>query len=111
MSQEEINTCNEIIANFMGIKAAGDLWYFSKDETGSKVLQGYHSVIEIRFATSWDWLMPVVKKIINMDNVPSSMDWQGSMFMFPLTACVGRVEIVPAFKLCVQYITWYNKQR
>lgn len=56
MSNEEIIQGNKLIAEFMGWKL-GELFEWPN---GGK---GYVLETELKYHTSWDWLMPVVEKI------------------------------------------------
>ena len=59
MTQEEIFKYNKIIASFMGYKR--EFVDHGRYDTG----KGYysHSLSELQFNSSWDWLIPVIEKI------------------------------------------------
>lgn len=63
MTSAEIANGNVLIAHFMGLKQGND-W-----EIRSEIAQWCHPM-DLKYNTSWDWLMPVVEKIdLNHANV------------------------------------------
>ena len=62
-----MNESNELIAEFMGaekthIESVGDMYYPVPSKTGS-ILHAH----KLKYHKSWDWLMPVVEKIKDME--------------------------------------------
>lgn len=65
----EIAEGNKKIALFMGAKIIKPIGHTGRDiefpiQTGGLYV---HQVSDLRYHTSWDWLMPAVKKMINAD--------------------------------------------
>tara|TARA_R110002072_G_scaffold110330_7_gene238035 strand:- start:5067 stop:5378 length:312 start_codon:yes stop_codon:yes gene_type:complete len=50
-------TDNQIIAEFMGIR-------YAENRNSHKSSDYYYEDIELEYHTSWDWLMPVIAKIV-----------------------------------------------
>lgn len=61
MTSEEIANGNVLIAHFMGLNQ-GNNW-----EVRSGMAQ-WECPIDLYYNTSWDWLMPVVEKIDNLED-------------------------------------------
>lgn len=98
-------TDKEIIAEFHGGIKTSIGWKF---ENG--IERGFHLESELKYDTSWDWLMPVVEKInklINTDPVFKTFDIDifRSMQDWLLDA-----NIKPCFDDIVLIIKWYNSQ-
>ena len=95
---------NKLIAEFMGEKFT--------DSSG--VVQGLnYKLIEkkhgegnngFRFHTSWDWLMPVVEKILDI----SFQDEGDAEDFYSIRDCMP--DINHTYKAVVQFINQYNNQ-
>ena len=110
---------NKLIAEFMGLKEGKKYLSPSLDAPESIGMGMYVSLDEMRYHTSWDWLMPVVEQIeslgycydridadvfINKQSslgggsiIPNPMD-HNTMTMLEKTYCV-----------VVQFIKYYNQ--
>lgn len=62
MTSEEICNGNALIAHFMGLKR-GDDWQVRNGDAN------WCHPVDLKYNTSWDWLMPVVEKIDLYANV------------------------------------------
>lgn len=87
-SETSIEHGNMLIADFMGLvrKAPNNYswlhqWWKLEPNKKENTFMGYDDSLE--YHSSWDWLMPVVDKIIDIDITPAP-NWSGY-----------RVEIVP----------------
>jgi hypothetical protein len=49
---------NKLIAEFMGIR-------YAENRNSHKSSDYYYEDIELEYHTSWDWLMPVMAKIVH----------------------------------------------
>jgi len=61
---------NELIAEFMGMQDTDLGWYDSEEvmsEYACQIVGGGNTFEVLQYDRSWDWLMPVVKKIKLMD--------------------------------------------
>ena len=114
-SKEETKTDNELIAEFMGEEISSVSANYgetirvfvlprkpiSERKTGRP--------IEAKYDTSWDWLMPVVKKCRQTVKGP----WNDmSRLMFnPVYHALDEVDISKVHKATVEYIEFYNSQQ
>jgi hypothetical protein len=65
---------NKLIAEFMGLRD-GDRYFSPPLEEAESVGLGMHVYPdEMRYHTSWDWLMPVVRKIDDMFGNDNQID-------------------------------------
>ena len=61
MSEQEIFLGNKLIAEFMGLEKNDFGYWVNKDYLFDAQLKLFD--FELKFYSSWDWLMPVVEKI------------------------------------------------
>lgn len=102
---------NRLIAEFMGAKMIVENYHGINiikfpDET-TKDLFGLH------YHSSWDWLMPVIHKIIKTIGVKcidecTDVEWFVST---RITRMYIGIDIKHAHYYCVEFIHWYNKQQ
>ena len=127
---------NKIIAEFMGYKLMpcnnGKAWDIGKSIPSKDHLlpiQGVlHTGNELKFYTSWDWLMPVVEKIemISKYDIQSIYDersefmgWYPDIFsMYPkdnicdfLSDLRFKTKLEATYKAVVEFIKWYNQNK
>jgi hypothetical protein len=98
-------TDNEKIAQFMGLENTSvHYWITRKGRTHSN---------ELEYDTSWDWLMPVVKKINElMGDYERSPFWgldNAREIVMRLGDSLCQVDIALTNKEVVQFIDWYNE--
>lgn len=94
-----MKTDNELIAEFMGYsfcKTEHDTFWNTEDRNASPEDWQFHSD-HLRYNDSWDWLMPVVEKIVRLDE--HHMD-VGSL---PIGTPINEV-----YESVVKFIKWYN---
>lgn len=100
----ETNEGNKLIRIFMG--KDDDHRFLIDDSNNGRLL--YH--------LSWDWLIPVVEKIRRMNtdfvisfdnNVVVSVD-DGTAY-FDKVRVEEKINIISAYKACVNFIKWYNE--
>lgn len=63
---ERIAEGNELIAVFMGYERYEDnygVWF----KTEELIISMHPKLEDLKYHTSWDWLMPVVQRIVNAD--------------------------------------------
>lgn len=117
MNIDEILQGNKLIAKFMGeINAISDLYYlpnFGKyvNQYGIIDYVDTFRASELKYHSSWDWLMPVMRKIINGIGVRtvdecSDEEWFQSTRIAQMY--IG-IDIAIAHHYVVEFITWYNK--
>ncbi len=89
---ENMKESNKLIAEFMGYTHQSDSEF--KDENG------FWNDFEV-FET-WDWLMPVVQKCLDISNDEMMEDFYSIQNVMP--------NIDATYKAVVEFIKWYNKQ-
>jgi len=118
---------SDIIADFMGVKEKEStfesygkpkpFWYsvylayrtpaFS---TPGKSLE--HLLNENKFLHSWDWLLPVYRKIRDIINDRAKLDkhtrTKGDLLELDAQMAICAVDIQKAFESIVAFIKWYN---
>lgn len=119
MTNEEILEGNKLIAEFFGSNPKldnelniiywtwDDLWYeiFQDYDSGSSWISG-----DFKFHKSWNWIMPIVKKIKEVD--PLDKLWEKhNMDKFNLYEYLMDVDIISTFETCVEFIKWYNNEK
>jgi hypothetical protein len=77
MNEQIVKTNNRLIAEFMGVKPV-DGWYNGWELHKAGVPFAYgamgNGTHDLKFHTSWDWLMPVVGKITSTNEEPEELD-------------------------------------
>ena len=106
----------KIVAAFMGVtptkSRSGKDWYDGSElaKAGLPFSCGImgNGTYTPPFATSWDWLMPVVKKIVGVctdnDTLFSSDHYTSKLDTIPCA------NIEDSYKVIVEFIKWYNNQ-
>ena len=111
MTNEEILAGNPLFAEFMGGKldSPQSKYYYFHDKGRYELELKYHS--------SWDWLMPVVEKIeslgfdIKIKGIACSIRRlceDETIIQFVLGDRARKRELVWA--TCLEFIKWYNEQ-
>src|SRR5436189_5335054 len=76
--------------------------------------KGTIHLTQMRYHSSWDWLMPVVKKI-NKTWETSGMDGDqflpGEQIIQVIRLTLGQVDIETAHEQVVKFITWLNSEQ
>lgn len=94
---------NKLIAEFMGCtNPFNDI----TDATLYKIEQGTFEIGELKYHTSWDWLMPVVQKIKRTD-LSREMVMQG---MDELIDAFDTADIETTYDAVVEFIKELNKK-
>ncbi len=101
---------NKLIAEFMGYKLMscnrGKAWDIGKSIPSKDhlfAIQGVlHTGNELKFHTSWDWLMPVISKCRTKSNSENDY-WEG--IYYTLEEC----DIDITYPTVVEFINQYNK--
>lgn len=95
MNQQEIIEGNKLIAEFIG-------WQYNSKGFWEQTIFDFHK--ELKFHKSWDWLMPVVEKILY--NTPNSEKWA----IYKISDYVGSIDIKSTYKTVIEFIKWYNEK-
>jgi len=90
---------NKLIAEFMGYPKVAN------DEDKRDYLEDC-----VKYHTSWDWLMPVVRKIVKIccnenEDAFASDEYTSILETIPL----ARIE--DSYKVVVEFIKWYNQNK
>jgi hypothetical protein len=102
---------NILIAEFMGAykgkkeSIAYDLDCKFPDGSDRKVPELF------KYHISWDWLMPVVKKIREMANVELSIDEYDEIKEIVWRINPFDYDLEQVYRAVVQFIQWYNNQK
>ena len=107
---------NKLIAAFMGVKPDGD--WFNGQELFKAGLPFYYGLMgngtnDLKFHCSWDWLMPVIQKIIKTIGYKSveyctTEEWYNYTNIARMY--IG-IDIQHAHYYVVEFIYWYNKNK
>jgi hypothetical protein len=125
----ELNESKKMIATFMGwqeMPTNRKDWMLSETIDGIKYAKKQKSVAHMEFNTSWDWLMPVIEKISNLEmkylNVNEyfnpyprtfGMQDESGLYLFRFNDhCLFSHQnlIVAAYEAVVDFLEGYTKQ-
>jgi hypothetical protein len=106
----KIEDSNKMIAVFLGCKVKGYIVYRLDNENIS-------FVDDLKYHTSWDWLMPVVEKIeamgytvvIHREATLISAYDNDLNCIWKTTKWDQEVKINHVYQAIVQFIQWYNQ--
>jgi len=88
---------NKLIAEFMG-----DETLYIQIDYCTDMAFPYD---DLHFHESWDWLMPVVKKCLDIYHIEQKND----DLNFPFYDCMGDID--RTYKLVVEFIKFYNQNK
>jgi len=111
MKSQEIIEGNKLVAEFMGHRVIGDvpgwddetpvmmpIYNIETEHATGYVLDG------MKYASSWDWLMPVVQKCLTIT------DEYERPFYDLQDALIYDTRISTVFDKTIEFIIWYNKR-
>mgnify|MGYP000061743786 FL=1 len=106
-----MNNENKLISEFMGV-------VFHDDENQYCDSEGYYIGLDLKYHTSWDWLMPVVEEIEllgytfekNLQRIDK--DWQclivkGNDILYQE---FNTDSLIACHYVVIEFIKWYNEQ-
>jgi hypothetical protein len=96
---------NRLIAEFMGMQETKIGWYDAEENLSLGYTYFDNTFDELLFNKSWDWLMPVVDAIYNID-----IDEQATNEIGDITHALLDVNINAVHEAVVNFIEFYNKQ-
>jgi len=104
INKEQYNKLNRLIAKFMDVEI--------EDDRNICLLPSQIYVEDLKFNISYDWLVPVIKKIHKVIGVKSidectTEEWNIYRMIDELSF---RTEIDELYLHVVEFIVWYNKQ-
>jgi hypothetical protein len=96
---------NSLIADFMGLRHVSDDKYIKNlkemKSNGIYFEQGYMTS-DLKYDTDWNWLMPVIKKILDISLELDSME-----MYYEIIDSVPVME--HTYQAVVDFIKWYNE--
>jgi hypothetical protein len=101
-----IEESNELIAKFMGNEVAGPgipmgIWF---EDT-----KDFIQFQDLKYNSSWDWLMPVVEKIEQLRHNASPGDITFDLMKETIDSALSEARIEYAYQSIINFILWYNK--
>ena len=96
----ELTNNNKLIAEFMGVFHQG---IFPPVTIGEQM----YTLDELQYHTSWDWLMPVVKKIDDLFGENDDVDY----WINRVHNAVLLFDIDNTYDAVVEFINQYNDER
>ena len=95
---------NKLIAEFMDMQETNLGWVDSR-----RHILNDDSISPLLYHTSWDWLMPVVRKIVKYCCNENDDAFESDQYTSILeTVPLGIRE--DAYRVVVEFIKWYNEQ-
>ena len=91
---------NKIIAEFMGMELGDDKTMYYDD---AEILHPPTPINELKYHTSWDWLMPVVLKCFD-----TQQPEEGQHYFINESLLTMKIEVV--YDRVVEFIKEYNKR-
>lgn len=94
---ENLTDNNKLIAEFMGAFIEGNGFMYFPSEGR------HHRLTEIKYHSSWDWLMPVVEKCVNFCVDKNHDEWTGHI--------LDSLSHFDKHELCsvlTEFMNWYN---
>ena len=98
---------NKIIAEFMGFTFEKNLGYYDNNMLLSQIIydqQNGNCFDELLFDKSWDWLMGVVEKILNICAENDDLEKYAV-----ITDNIPYIQ--QTYDECIKFINFYNKQK
>lgn len=110
-TQEQKDEGNKIIAKFMGLPyCLSDLEtdnFGDQDVERWAIFNHYYTASEMRFHTSWDWLMPVCKKAAIGE---AEISKEGIHLLESVYGAITSFDITQAFRAIVEFLEWCYKE-
>lgn len=128
MDAQETRDNNKVLAEFMsdmegweflyeneGYKFYRNPWqksYPAYDENLEVVGARYAGDCNFKFHESWDWLMPVCRKIRDlldsMERPSQNHGCQGDIIEVDIHCALREIDIQKTFKHVIQFVEWWN---
>ncbi len=74
----------------------------------------FNKLPEMKYHTSWDWLMPVCKKLESLPDTENFNDADYNKWV-ENSECLGEAlwtcDIEAVWQACVQFIVWWNQNK
>lgn len=98
----EIKKSNKLIAEFMGK-------YFMVGVISPIALCSMGNVEELKFHNSWDWLIPVLQKILDIAFSDDESEISDSEHFYGIRDCIP--DINHTYNAVVEFINLYNENK
>jgi hypothetical protein len=95
---------NKLIAEFWGMELGDDKTMYYDD---AENLHPPTPINELKFHSSWDWLMPVVRRIVS--DIELDLDYENE-YREHLMDVVPFARIEDVYEAVVEFIKQYNNQ-
>lgn len=107
---------NELIAEFMGFTHTSteqDTFWSKPDSPMATIYDWDYHTLGLEFDKSWDWLMPVVEKIEKMEGVRVIIKGSRCRILAgkKVFSCHTISKLNSMYRVVVEFIEWYNKQK
>ena len=90
---------NKLLAEFMGYIDNG----CSEEGFLINPITNYdEDIADLKYDTSWDWIMPVAKKCFALNNENDKYE--------SIHYALADLDIDRVYNACVSFVEWYNKQ-
>lgn len=98
------NEGNKLIAEFMGLPCPP---VYEETPFGEGVGYGYYTPEELKYHSSWDFLMPVIQKLYSLQKGK----WYDRVFSINISLSFqDKVDIQTTWEKVLHFIQWYNNQ-
>lgn len=122
MTAEEIIDGNKLIAEFLGFKvrSTSDTSSYGNGYTTYLYSKDGITLYSVFYDCSWDWLMPVVEKIEDLDFIVSILNNSCCVLIKGKTTAESvtkgyihseKSKIEATWKAVVKFIEWYDAQK
>lgn len=107
---------NKVIAEFMGanfMNCGGGIYIAHVNEDFCPKKMTSIDTFCLKYSTSWDWLKPVIDKIIKdigVKTVDECTDTEWRYYTMISRMWIG-ISIDQAYNMVCDYILWYNKNK
>lgn len=106
MSEQEIIEGNKLIAKFIGLKQNDLEHWINKDYLFGSQLKLFD--FELKFHSSWDWLMLVIEKIELLGFFTRILDLGMGIEGDLIIERFGKTKLEGVYITIIEFIKWYN---
>ena len=103
MEIQDIIISNKLIAEFIGLEKNDFGYWINKDYLFNSQLKLLD--FELKFHSSWDWLIPCINKIYESDWY---YKWKDTSGQFEKEIFINTKFIEVTWEQVVEFIKWYN---
>ena len=101
MSNVSVVENNRLLAEFIEMQSTNIGW-FDSESVLRLVYTSDNTFDELLFHSSWDWLMPVLKKCYTVGDDTGQWD--------ALFEALSTIEINEVYEAVVNFVQWYNNE-